>query len=303
MAADPPYKEATTIYLWDANLRRNNIGHRNGIWLVFSKWDSETRRQRNKPVRPFRQKSSRKSTRPSSVTDTGDVWEEFNLGEPDINDEGVWVRIGQLEQDEEYRRRTGRATGFLRAESEIVALEALLGESRRAVIPRAPFLGITRLAPYLEGLGTVYVWNSTYPTTLLGGMWLVDWSWKEDAGVLSGGVETIYRVLPHRNRAPGQDPFETYPPNEHRGIRINTGGEWARIGHLPNMTDADPRWAQWTQLMTNITELDLDSPRYLWELTEASIAIGFIKSSRKEERVCEDLVTSTPTVDTTGSYL
>ncbi|KAJ3830565.1 hypothetical protein F5880DRAFT_590156 [Lentinula raphanica] len=68
------------------------------LWLLIphtKKWDSETRRQRNKPVRPFRQKSSRKSTRPSSVTDTGDVWEEFNLGEPDINDEGVWVRIGQ----------------------------------------------------------------------------------------------------------------------------------------------------------------------------------------------------------------
>ncbi|KAJ3764110.1 hypothetical protein EV360DRAFT_77682 [Lentinula raphanica] len=266
MAADPPYKEATTIYLWDANLRQNNIGHRNGMWLVFSKWDSETRRQRNKPVRPFRQKLSRKSARPSSVTDTGDVWEEFNLGEPDINDEGVWVRIGQWvdkersaatfefdpdpRPDERYNIRAHlRKTLTAKAESEIVALEALLGESRRAVIPRAPFLGITRLAPYLEGLGTVYVWNSMYPTTLY---------WVEDAGVLSGGVETIYRVLPHRNRAPGQDPFETYPPNEHRGIRINTGGEWARIGYLPNMTDADPRWAQWTQLMTNITKLDLD---------------------------------------------
>ncbi|KAJ3723006.1 hypothetical protein C8R42DRAFT_709171 [Lentinula raphanica] len=242
----------TTIYLWDANLRRNNIGHRNGMWLVFSKWDSEL---------------DAKETN-HSVTDTGDVWEEFNFGEPDINDEGVWVRIGQW-IDKEHSAATFEFDPDPRPD-ESYDIRAHLRKTLTewTVSNKMRSTGEERdvrrhfLEPRLL-LRLCWVWNSTYPTTLLGGMWLVDWSWKEDAGVLSGGVEAIYRILPHRNRAPGQDPFETYPPNEHRGVRINTGGEWARMGHLHNMTDADPRWAQWTQLMTNFTELDLDSPRYL----------------------------------------
>ncbi|KAJ3841465.1 hypothetical protein F5878DRAFT_610136 [Lentinula raphanica] len=176
MDADLPYegsKGVTTLYLWDAEhpgSPENN--HRNGMWLVFSKWDPENGRQENKAVRPFQKNIHRHQT----DTDTG-IWEHYDLGEPVLNREGTWARIGWWRGKESWVQtlQFGQDTwnpGKPYTDSDTRAhLRDTLnkwtsskemkrtGEEKAVCRRMLERNGNARLAPYSEGRMTFYIWN------------------------------------------------------------------------------------------------------------------------------------------------
>ncbi|KAJ3830564.1 hypothetical protein F5880DRAFT_589639 [Lentinula raphanica] len=234
------------------------------MWLVFSKWDPENGRQENKAVRPFQKNIHRHQT--DTDTDTG-IWEHYDLGEPVLNREGTWARIGWWRGKEswvqtlQYTWNPGKP--YTDSDTRAHLRDALnkwtsskmmnsTGEEkdvyRRMLERNGIFLGNARLAPYsgtyetpffpftiheyalhVEGRMTCYIWNSLRPEPNPRGFWLANSEWMESPeGQI---VLRATRILPIHDRDPGQSgPFEDYPqPGD---ISINRDGVWVRIGYV-----------------------------------------------------------------------